>query len=94
MATFLQIRTNGQITLPASIRRRANLKEGDILEVVVDQDGVIHLIPQTFVDRSQAYFWTKRWQQGEEEAEADLQTGRHKDFDNVEDLLSELDEDE
>lgn len=90
MSTFLQIRSNGQITLPASIRRQAKLKDGDTLEVVVEEDGVIHLIPQALVDRSQAYFWTKRWQQGEQEAESDLQAGRYKDFDNIEDLLSEL----
>lgn len=90
MSTFLQIRSNGQITLPASIRRQAKLQDGDTLEVVVEEDGVIHLIPQTLVDRSQTYFWTKRWQQGEQETENDLQAGRYKDFDTIEDLLSDL----
>jgi hypothetical protein len=32
MSDFLQIRSNGQITLPAGLRRKANLKEGDLLE--------------------------------------------------------------
>ena len=93
MPTLLQIRSNGQITLPASIRRQANLQEGDALEVSVDENGVLHLVPQILVDRSQAYFWTKRWQDAEREAEEDLQAGRYKDFDDIESLLEELESD-
>lgn len=39
---------------------------------------------------SQKYFWHPAWQLGEREAEADLRSGRYKDFDSVEDLLSYL----
>lgn len=52
MAEYLQVRSNGQITLPASTRRKANLKEGDLLEAVVEQDGSIRLLPKTMVDRA------------------------------------------
>jgi AbrB family looped-hinge helix DNA binding protein len=93
MPTLLQIRSNGQITLPASIRRQANLREGDTLEVIVDEEGVLHLVPQVLVERSQAYFWTKRWQDGEREAEEDLQAGRYRDFDDIEAMLEELESD-
>jgi AbrB family looped-hinge helix DNA binding protein len=93
MSTILQIRSNGQITLPASIRRQANLKEGDALEVTVDENGVLHLVPKVLVDRSQAYFWTERWQAGESEAEEDLREGRFSDFDDIESLLEELESD-
>jgi AbrB family looped-hinge helix DNA binding protein len=41
-----------QITLPASTRRKANLKEGDLLEAVVERDGSIRLLPKTMVDRA------------------------------------------
>ncbi len=39
MSEYLQIRSNGQITLPAPTRRKAKLKEGDLLEVLVEDDG-------------------------------------------------------
>lgn len=52
MSEYLQVRSNGQITLPASTRRKANLKEGDLLEAVVEQDGSIRLLPKTMVDRA------------------------------------------
>jgi len=39
MSEYLQIRSNGQITLPAPTRRKANIKEGDLLEGLVEEDG-------------------------------------------------------
>ena len=89
MTALLQIRQNGQINLPAYILRQARLQKGDILQVFVE-NGIIHLIPQTLTDRSQAYFWTQHWQKGEQASETDLRNGRYKEFDEIEDLLSEL----
>jgi AbrB family looped-hinge helix DNA binding protein len=91
---LLQIRSNGQITLPAAIRRQAKLREGDALEVVVEADGSVRLIPKTVIDRSQAYFWTERWQAGEREAQADIESGRVKSFDDLDEALAFLDESE
>ena len=54
MSEFLQIRSNGQITLPAQARRKAKLNEGDLLEVVVEEDGSIRLVPKLVVDRALA----------------------------------------
>jgi len=90
MSTVLQIRSNGQITLPTSVRRQARLKEGDLLEVLVEDDGSLRLVPKIAIDRSQAYFWTERWQQGEREAEEDLHAGRFKQFANMDELIHDL----
>ena len=51
MSEYLQVRSNGQITLPAATRRKAKLQEGDLLEAVVEDDGSIRLVPKTVVDR-------------------------------------------
>jgi AbrB family looped-hinge helix DNA binding protein len=51
MSEFLQVRTNGQITLPAITRRKARLEEGDLLEAIVEEDGSIRLVPKMAVDR-------------------------------------------
>jgi AbrB family looped-hinge helix DNA binding protein len=90
MNMMLQIRSNGQITLPASVRRQARLKEGDLLEVTVAENGTICLAPRVAIERDQAYFYTERWQAGEREAEADLKAGRYEDFDNMDDFLKSL----
>ncbi|MFZ5878130.1 MAG: AbrB/MazE/SpoVT family DNA-binding domain-containing protein [Chloroflexota bacterium] len=54
MAEYLQVRSNGQITLPAPARRKAKLNEGDLLEVIVEEDGSIRLVPKLPLDRSLA----------------------------------------
>jgi len=54
MPEYLQVRSNGQITLPAAARRKAKLQEGDLLEAVVEDDGSIRLVPKTAVDRKLA----------------------------------------
>ncbi len=54
MSDYLQVRSNGQITLPAPMRRKAKIKEGDLLEAVVETDGTIRLVPKIAVDRALA----------------------------------------
>lgn len=54
MSEYLQVRSHGQITLPAPTRRKAKIKEGDLLEAVVDPDGTIRLVPKLAVDRALA----------------------------------------
>lgn len=54
MSEYLQVRSNGQITLPAPTRRKAKLNEGDLLEVIVEEDGTIRLVPKMPVDRALA----------------------------------------
>jgi len=51
MSEYLQVRSNGQITLPADTRRKAKLQESDLLEAVVEEDDSIRLVPKTAVDR-------------------------------------------
>jgi AbrB family looped-hinge helix DNA binding protein len=54
MSQYFQVRSNGQITLPAETRRKANLKEGDLLEAIIEEDGSIRLLPKTAIDRALA----------------------------------------
>lgn len=53
--------------------------------------GNIGQFPATRATKaSQAYFWTKEWQEGEREADEDLKRGRYKDFDSAEDAIAWL----
>jgi len=90
MAPLVKVTRSGQITIPAAIRRVANLCEGDYVEVHFTDD-VIVLTPKQLVDKSQAYFWTEAWQAEEQEADEDIRAGRVRMFDNVDELLADLD---
>ncbi len=91
MTTYSKVTRHGQVTLPASVRRKLGIQEGDLVEVVVDDDKAV-LLPKKIVDKSQAYFWTKEWQEAEKEASEDIKAGRVKTFDTVEELVKDLDE--
>lgn len=54
MTEYLQVRSNGQITLPARTRRKAKIEEGDLLEATVEEDGSIRLVPKAAIDRALA----------------------------------------
>ncbi|BAJ64187.1 AbrB/MazE/SpoVT family DNA-binding domain-containing protein [Anaerolinea thermophila] len=86
----VQVSSNGRITLPSSIRYKVGLSEGDLLRIEVSEEGQIILTPVVALDRTQAYFWTPRWQAGEQEAEADILSGRVRTFSTVDDLFEDL----
>ncbi|HEY3117341.1 MAG TPA: AbrB/MazE/SpoVT family DNA-binding domain-containing protein [Chloroflexota bacterium] len=79
-----------QITIPVDAFTELGLEAGDILDVQVDGEG-LRLVPQKLVPRDQAWFWSKEWQEGEREAEADIQEGRTSGpFDSAEELMRHL----
>jgi len=89
MPTYSKVTRHGQITLPASVRKSLGIEEGDLVEIeVIDEKAV--LVPKRLVDKSQAYFWTKKWQEGEKEADEDIKVGRVKTFDSAEELIKDL----
>ena len=89
MSVYSKVTRHGQITLPASVRKKLGVNEGDIIEIeVVDERAM--LVPKKLVDKSQAYFWAKEWQEGEREAELDIKSGHVRVFDSAEELIKEL----
>jgi AbrB family looped-hinge helix DNA binding protein len=82
MSELIQVRKKAQVTLPLSVRQSLNIEEGDFLDVRV-QDGEIVLRVKKLVDKEQAWFWTRRWQEGEREAEEDIRAGRVHSFDSA-----------
>jgi len=89
MPIYSKVTRHGQITLPLPVRKSLGIEEGDLVEIeVIDEQAV--LVPKKLVDKSQTYFWTKKWQEGEREADVDIKAGRFKVFDSVEGLVKDL----
>ena len=86
-----KVTRHGQITLPASVRKQLGIEEGDLVEIDVEDEKAV-LMPKKLVDKSQAYFWTRRWQEGEREADEDIKAGRVKSFDSVDELIKDLEQ--
>ena len=64
---------------------------GDLVDINVEEERAV-LMPKKLVDKSQAYFWTRRWQKGEREAAEDIKAGRVKTFELVDELIKDLDQ--
>ena len=91
MPAYSKVTRHGQITHPSSIRKVLGIEEGDLIEIEVMGEGAV-LMPKKLVDKNQAYFWTKRWQDGEREANEDIKAGRVRAFDSVEELIKDLEQ--
>ncbi|KLU59559.1 SpoVT / AbrB like domain protein [Peptococcaceae bacterium CEB3] len=86
---IVQIKKRHVITLGQEVRKELNLDEGDILDVSVE-DGKIVLEPKKLIPADQQWFWTEEWQAAEREAQADIDAGRVKQFDSMEEFLDDL----
>ena len=89
MPELIQVRKKAQVTLPQSVRQALNIEEGDFLDAVV-KNGEIVLRVKKLVDKEQAWFWTRRWQEGEREAEQDIRAGRTHRFDSAKEAIAFL----
>jgi len=88
--TLSKVTRHGQVTIPAALRRQVGIEEGDLVEMRAENDHIV-LVPKKLIDKSQAYFWTKEWQEAERQARADIEEGRTKEFASVDELLADLD---
>jgi hypothetical protein len=86
-AKYLTLGKRNQLTLPREV-----VAEGAVLyRCERREDGAILLTPQVPVPASQAYFWTKRWQEGEKKASDDIRGGKVRKFASADALSGHLD---
>lgn len=87
----IRLRGRSQITLPAEIVKKLNIKTGDNLEVTLNGDRII-VTPVLVIERSQAWFWSKEWQDKEREVEEDIKAGKLGHAKDVDDLIEKLED--
>lgn len=90
LSSVLTLRRNGQLTLPAEVRRRLRASEGDVFVAEIRDPDEIVLRKKSLVDASQAYFWRDEWQKGEREAQEDIRRRRVKRFRSAKALIADL----
>ena len=66
------------------------LNKDDYLDIYFDSNKII-LEPKVLVPKDQAYFFTKEWQVGEQDAEEDIRKGRVTKTKNLNELFREMD---
>ena len=80
-----KVTRNFQITIPASIRQALHIRVGALVDFVLEKGNVV-LKPKALIDEDQGWFWTKEWQKGEKEVDAQIKKGQVKKFKSVQEL--------
>ncbi len=86
---LVKVGARHQVTIPKEIVEQVKLKPGDYVEVDL-KGGKIVIVPKQIIDREDAWFWSEEWQKMEREADEALAQGDYKEFENVEDLIRDL----
>lgn len=87
---LIKVKRHYQLTLPAELRKKFKIAEGDYLRVEDKGEGIL-IKPVKVIDPDQEYFFTKEWQKGEAEADKDIAAGRVSGpFNSVAELIKEL----
>ncbi|MCB2309197.1 AbrB/MazE/SpoVT family DNA-binding domain-containing protein [Clostridium estertheticum] len=87
-----QIREKSQITIPKDLIKKLNLKTGDNIDIDIDiENDRIIIKPVVIIPKAQAWFWNKEWQQGESQAEEDIENGQVERFNSTQELFEDLD---
>ena len=84
------VQKRGVISLGMLKEHNLELKDGDILQVELEDNKVV-LVPMKLVPAEQAWFWESTWQEGEKEAEADIAAEKMASYDTAKDLIEDLD---
>jgi antitoxin MazE len=85
-----KLRRRSQVTLPSEVVKKMELQEGDNLDIAIEDDKIV-IKPVIVIDRSQSWFWSKKWQATEKEADEDIKKGRVQKAKNVKELIGKLD---
>lgn len=88
---FVSVQSRGLVALPASVRKRYRLDEpGAQVEITERPDGVLELRPAVAIPASEAWFWERRWQDGEREVDALVASGSVLETEGVNEFLQAL----
>ena len=99
---IVKVNKNFQVTIPAAVRRKLNITEGDFLEAMVTKDGVLYKVKE-LIDRNISDYWKQKAQEkGEielseggkqklEKALVEMEQDQTEEFDSVDELIKDLD---
>lgn len=87
---LVKISSKHQITIPKEILDKLRLKPGDYVDAQL-RNGKVILTPKEGIDKEDdAWFWSEEWQEKERAADEAIRQGKVKTFENVEDLIRDL----
>lgn len=83
-----KVRDRNVITIPSEIIKAAGIKPGDDVEIIMEADGSIRLVPVLVIPKDQAWFYSEHWQKAMVEASKEASSGKIKTYDSPEDFFT------
>jgi len=86
---IVKIMQRRQVVIPKELFEKLHLEIGDYLEAKLERGRIVY-IPKKLVDRDE-WYWSEAGQQAIAEALQEIAVGKVKEFEDVDDLIEELD---
>lgn len=86
---LVNLKQKSQVTIPKPLVDKLKLRPGDKLEFTLEDDKII-IKPVLVIDRSQAWYWSRKWQAGEREVDKEIKEGKIYTADSEEELFKDL----
>jgi AbrB family looped-hinge helix DNA binding protein len=88
----ISVQKRNLISLPKDVREKLNIGEGDVLDVRIEGNKIV-MEPYKLIPSSQAYFWTQKTQNDMVEAKRDKESGKTREFKNIDEFMEGLNND-
>lgn len=89
IAPLVKVGARNQVTIPKAVVEKVNIRSGDYVEFTLEGRHIV-IRPKAVVDRDDAWFWSKEWQEKEREADEAIAKGDYKEFKSADALIREL----
>ncbi len=90
---LIDLKSKSQVTIPAAIIKRMNLKTGDKFNIE-EKQGKILLTPVVVIPKDQAWFYSEQWQKEEKQVSKEIAEGKVNVAKSKKDLYDDLGLDE
>jgi AbrB family looped-hinge helix DNA binding protein len=78
-----------QVVIPKEIWDRLQLEPGDYFEVQLEDNRIV-FVPKKLVSKDELWYWSKEGQTEIQRALKEIDEGKAKEFEEVEELIEEL----
>jgi AbrB family looped-hinge helix DNA binding protein len=86
---IVDLKQKSQVTIPKELVKKLNLSVGDKLDLE-EKDGKIIITPVMVIPKSQAWYYSKEWQQQEKKVDQQVAEGKVHEANSKEELFDGL----
>jgi len=87
---LLKVNENGQIMIPAELRKQIGLEKDSFVSVEILPENSIKITPVTIIAEGEERYHTQSWIEAERDATEAYQKGGLKAYNSVDEMMDEI----